>query len=263
MTAVWLDGRGIEHRTGLPAVKDVGAVVRAIPGKEKVLFSVARSADGGAEFKHLTIIAHMHQHLVYKAKINLEENFMSGGTIPTGQLPSGVLQLTVFTADMTPVAERVVFVNNHDYLFKAEMGFAAKNLARRGKNSLAIEVPDTLRSNMSVSVTDATADGELPGEDNIVSRLLLTGEVHGSVYRPYYYFASDADSLSGQLDLVMLTHGWRRFKWEALAQGKLPVIKNHDQDYLSMIVDVLGVDPYKIAKEESINVILRKQDSST
>jgi hypothetical protein len=263
MTAVWLDERGIEHRTGLPAVKDVGAVVRAVSGKEKVLFSVARSADGGAEFKHLTIIAHMHQHLVYKAKINLEENFMSGGTIPVGQLPSGVLQLTLFTADMVPVAERAVFVNNHDYQFKPEIGFGQKNLARRGKNSLVIEVPDTLRSNMSLSVTDATADGELPGEENIVSRLLLTGELHGTVYHPYYYFDGTADSLASQLDLVMLTHGWRRFKWEALAQGKLPVIKNHDQNYLSMLVDVLGVDPFKIAKEESINVILRKQDSST
>jgi hypothetical protein len=263
MTAVWLDGQGIEHRTGLPAVKDIGVVVRAVPGKEKVLFSVARSSDGGPELKHLTIIAHMHQHMVYKAKINLEENFMSGGTIPTGQLPSGVLELTVFTGEMTPVAERVVFVNNHDYLFKPEMGFAARNLAKRGKNSIVIEAPDTLRSNMSVAVTDATADGELPGEDNIVSRLLLTGELHGSVYHPYYYFASDADSLTGQLDLVMLTHGWRRFKWEALTLGKLPVIKNADQNYLSMLVDVLGVDPYKIAKEESINVILRKQDSST
>jgi hypothetical protein len=263
MTAVWLDERGIEHRTGLPAVKDIGAVVRAIPGKEKVLFSVARSADGGPEYKHLTIIAHMHQHMVYKAKINLDENFMSGGTIPTGQLPSGVLQLTLFTADMMPVAERVVFVNNHDYKFHTDMGFASKNLARRGKNSLVIEVPDTLRSNMSIAVTDATADGELPGEDNIISRLLLTGELHGTVYHPYYYFASDADSLAGQLDLVMLTHGWRRFKWEALAQGKVPVIKNHDQNYLSLLVDVLGVDQFKIAKEESINVILRKQDSST
>jgi len=83
------------------------------------------------------------------------------------------------------------------------------------------------------------------------------------VYHPYYYFAGDGDSLTSQLDLVMLTHGWRRFKWEALAQGKLPVVKNVDQNYLSMLVDVLGVDPYKIAKEESINVILRKQDSST
>jgi len=263
LTAVWKDDKGIEHRTGLPAVRSIGVVLRALPGNQKVLFSVARSAEGGPEQKHLTIIAHMHQHLVYKAKVNLEENFMSGGTIPTGQLPSGVLQLTIFNENLLPVSERVIFVNNHEYLFKPEMALQLKSVIRRGKNSLMISVPDTLRSNLSLSVTDATADGMFPSEDNIVSRLLLTGELKGKVHNPYYYFSSTGDSLVSQLDLVMLTHGWRRFKWESLVRGQVPVIKNPEQDYLSMRVEVLGVDPYKIAKDESINVIMSKKDSST
>ena len=263
LTAVWLDEKGVEHRTGLPRVRPAGVVIRAIPGNQKVLFSIARSAEGGPDMKHLIIIGHMHQHLVYKAKINLEENFMSGGTIPTGQLPTGVLQLTVFTADYLPVAERIIFINNHDYLFRPEMAMQQKSLVHRGKNNLTVSVPDTMRSNFSVSVTDATADGVFPNEDNIVSRLLLTGELKGTVHDPYYYFSGVADSLSAQLDLVMLTHGWRRFKWESLARGQVPVIKNPEQDYLSMRVEVLGVDPYKIAKEESLNVIMRKKDSST
>jgi len=263
LTAVWKDANGIEHRTGLPEVKQIGVVLRAIPSHQKVLFSVARSVDGGPEFKHLTIIASMHQHLVYKARINLDENFMSGGTIPTGQLPSGVLLMTVFSSGMTPVSERVVFVNNHEYLFKPEIEVAAKSVVRRGKNSLIIDVPDTLKANLSLSITDATADGEFPGDDNIVSRLLLTGEIKGYVHDPYYYFSGTADSLASQLDLVMMTHGWRRIKWEALARGQKPVIKNPEQDYLSIKADVLGIDPYKIAKDEFMNVILSKKDSST
>jgi hypothetical protein len=263
LTAVWKDDMGVEHRTGLPAVKTTGAVVRAIPGNQKVLFSVARAAEGGPEFKHLTIIAHMHQHLVYKAKINLEENFMSGGTIPTGQLPSGILQLTVFTTDMVPVAERVVFINNHEFLFTPQLSVTVKGVNRRGKNTLAIDVPDTLKSNLSLAVTDATADGEFPGDDNIVSRLLLTGDLRGYIHNPAYYFSGTADSLATHLDLVMLTHGWRRLKWDALARGQVPVIKNPEQEYLSMKVEVLGVDAGKIARDESMNVILSRKDSST
>ena len=179
LTAVWKDEQGIEHRTGLPSAKATGVVLRAITGNQKVLFSVARSSDGGPELKHLTIIAHMHQHLVYKARINLDENYMSGGTIPTGQLPSGVLVLTLFNANMIPVAERVVFVNNHEYLFNPEISVQIKGVTKRGKNSLVIDVPDTLKANMSLAVTDVTADGEFPDDDNIVSRLLLTGEIRG------------------------------------------------------------------------------------
>ena len=263
LTAVWLDEKGIEHHTGLPAVKQIGVVLRAIPGHQKVLFSVARSAEGGPDLKQLIVIASMHQHLVYKARINLADNFMSGGTIPTGQLPSGVLVMTVFTSQMMPVSERVVFVNNNEYRFKPEIEVGLKSVTRRGKNSLTIDVPDTLKSNLSIAVTDATADGEFPDDDNIVSRLLLTGEVKGYVHDPFYYFSGFNDSLTEQLDLVMLTHGWRRIKWEALGRGQLPVIKNPEQDYLAIRAEVLGIDPYKIAHDESINVILSKKDSST
>jgi hypothetical protein len=263
LTAVWQDEKGIEHRTGLPKARPTGVVVRAIPAKEKVLFSVARSPEGGPEYQHLVIVGHMHQHLVYKAKINLQDNFMSGGAIPTAQLPSGILELTVFTSDFLPLAERAVFVNNHEYLFGPEIGTTLKGVTRRGKNSLVIDVPDTLKSNLSLAVTDATADGEFPDDDNIVSRLLLTGDVRGYVHDPYYYFSGKADSLASQLDLVMMTHGWRRFKWDVLVRGQVPVIRNPEQDYLSMKVDVLGVDPYKIAKDESLNVIMSRKDSST
>jgi hypothetical protein len=41
------------------------------------------------------------------------------------------------------------------------------------------------------------------------------------------------------------------------------LIKNPEQNFLSLKVDVLGVDAYKIAQDESMNVILRKKDSST
>jgi hypothetical protein len=261
--AVWKDEQAIEHRTSLPAIRPTGAVLRAIAGNEKVLFSVARSTDGGPEYKHLTIIAHMHQHLIYKAKINLEDNFMSGGTIPTGQLPTGVLQLTIFSSADQPLAERVVFVNNHEFEFSPNLVILSKSTGKRGKNNFQIEVPDTLRSNFSLAVTDAEADGEMPWDDNIVSRLLLTGDVKGYVHNPYYYFSNQSDSLANQLDLVMLTHGWRRFKWDQLARGKLPVIKTPEQNYLSMKVEVLGVDPSHISKDEFLNVILSKKDSST
>jgi hypothetical protein len=263
LVAVWKDEMGIEHRTPLPGTRMTGAVLRAISGNQKVLFSVARSAEGGPGYKHLTIIAHMHQHLVYKAKVNLEDNFMSGGTIPTGQLPTGVLQITVFNEMDLPVAERVVFVNNHEYEFEPEMAILEKSVNKRGKNNLQIEVPDTLRTNFSLAITDATADGEFPHDDNIISRLLLTGELKGDVHNPYYYFSNKSDSVAGHLDLVMMTHGWRRFKWDLLTNGKLPVIKTPEQNYLSLKVEVLGVDPYKINKDESLNVILSRKDSST
>ncbi|HTQ27635.1 MAG TPA: hypothetical protein VMI35_05885 [Puia sp.] len=260
--AVWKDDQGIEHQTAFPKVRPSGVVLHVINTSKKVFFSVARSSDSIPEYNRLVIIAHMNQQLVYKAMINLTESFMSGGSIPVDKLPSGVLQLTVLNTNNRPMAERVVFVNNHDYSFSPDVGLSQKNVGKKGENMIDIDLPDTLSANLSLAVTDFVADGKQPYDDNIVSRLLLTGEVRGYVHDPYYYFSNNSDSTMQHLDLVMLTHGWRRFKWEQLAAGKVPVIKYPVENYLALKVDVFGVDPTRISRDENIYVILKKKDSS-
>ncbi|HZK64347.1 MAG TPA: hypothetical protein VFC34_09390 [Puia sp.] len=260
--ASWKDEKGTEHRTELPAVKTSGVVLRAMNYNHRLVFSVARQPDNQT-YEKLVVIGHMNQQLVYKAIVNLKDNFMSGGNIPTAQLPSGILQITVFDMNNTPLAERVVFVNNQNYGFQARITMQAKSVQRRGRNVLEIDVPDSLKCNMSLAVTDAEVDGVRDNDDNIISRLLLTGDIHGYVKSPYYYFTNNSDSLAQQLDLVMLTHGWRHFRWDLVREGKTPVIKYPIQDYLSINADVLGVDYNRIAMDENLNVILQNKDSST
>jgi hypothetical protein len=260
--ATWKDDKGLEHRTELPAVKTSGVVLRLLNSNRKLVFSVARPPENPA-YEKLIIIAHMNQQMIYKAIVNLKENFMSGGNIPVSQLPTGILQVTVFDMNEMPLAERIVFVNNHNYRFEPKLTIQTKSTQVRGRNVVEIQVPDTLRSNMSLSVTDAEVDGIKSGDDNIISRLLLTGDIHGYVKDPYYYFKDNSDTLARQLDLVMLTNGWRRFHWDQLRYGKTPVIKYPIQNYLSLNAEVLGVDVSRIAQDENLNLILQNKDSSS
>jgi hypothetical protein len=259
--ATWQDNKGTEHRTDLPPVKSAGIVLRVLSGGHKLIFSVARQPDSEI-YPKLTVIAHMNQQMIYKAIVNLKDNFMSGGNIPITQLPTGVLQVTVFDMNQTPLAERVVFVNNDNYRFDPKITMTSKGVQKRGRNVLEIEVPDSMNCNMSLAVTDEEVDGKKNVDDNIISRLLLTGDIHGYVKDPYYYFQNNSDSLAAQLDLVMLTHGWRRFRWDLLTRGKTPVIKYPIEDYLSLNAEVLGVDVTHIAPDENLNVILQNKDSS-
>lgn len=258
----WKDGKGLEHRTDLPAVKTSGVVLRVMNSHQKLVFSVARQPDNTA-YEKLIVMAHMNQQMVYKAIVNLKENFMSGGNIPTTQLPTGILTITVFDINDMPMAERVVFVNNYDYRFNPKINIKSGSVLKRGRNEIEIEVPDTLKTNMSLAVTDAEVDGVKNEGDNIITRLLLTGDIHGYVKDPYYYFKNNSDTLAEQLDLVMLTNGWRRFRWDQLRFGKTPVIKYPLHDYLSLDAEVLGVDVNRIAPNENLNMILQNKDSST
>ena len=193
--ASWKDAAGLEHRTDLPAVKSSGVVLRVLNSNQKLVFSVARQPDNTA-YEKLVVMAHMNQQMIYKAIVNLKENFMSGGNIPTTQLPTGILTITVFDINDMPLAERVVFVNNHNYRFDPEVNFTSKSTLKRGRNVLQIEVPDTLKTNMSLAVTDAEVDGVRGDDDNIISRLLLTGDIRGYVKNPYYYFKNNSDTLA-------------------------------------------------------------------
>lgn len=263
LTATWKDDLGIEHQTAFPTVKSNGVSLRALPARNKVFFSVSRPANNGNDYPRVIVIANMNQQMVYRAVVNLSENSMSGGSIPTDQFPSGVLQITVFNSDYLPLAERVVFINNNEFEFQSLISVSTKSLQKHARNVIVIDIPDTLKSNLSMSITDEEVDGKKPNDDNIISRLLLTGDIKGYVHDPYYYFSNQSDSTAGHLDLVMLTHGWRRFKWDQLARLKTPVIKYSDKDYLSLQAQVLGIDPTRIAPDESLNVLLRKKDSST
>jgi len=261
-TAVWKDEQGKEYKTALPAVKSSGIALEVKLAEGKRAFVVKRNTTASANFQQLTIVATMDQHLVYMATVNLTESIAVGGAIPVTQLPTGILQITVFDANWIAVAERITFINNDEYHLEPEVGFAALGTGKRGKNVLVINVPDTITSNLSVAVTDEGIG--IDSSDNIVSRLLLTGDIKGNVYKPSYYFQNNSDSLQQLLDLVMLTNGWRRIKWDDVVAGKMPNIKyQNDTGYLSLAGKVFGASAGDMRQSSMLFLILdRKKDST-
>lgn len=261
-TAVWTDENKQSHTTPIPVTRAVAATIQVQPLRNKVLFVIKRSPNAPDNFKTLNAIAHINQHEIYKSRVNLSVKTSGVGEIPTAELPSGILQITLFDADWVPVAERVVFVNNNDYEFFPDVRVLEKSTKPRGKNKIDVYVSDTTLSNMSMAVTDA---GLLTDNSNtIISQLLLAGDIKGYLHNPAYYFSSDVDSVRQHLDLVMLTHGWRRFNWVDIAKAKPPIMTNaKDTDYLQIKGSVFGFNKASGAQlPPYINLILQAKDSS-
>jgi hypothetical protein len=254
--AIWKEVDGRMHRSALPAIQEQGTTIRVTPGENQLQFQITRSQQ-----RNLLLIAHMNQALVYRARISATDKRSVSGAVPTAQLPSGILTLTVFDDEERPVAERVVFVNNHEYLFDAKVSVGKQSLAKRGLNEIQLGSMDTLQGDFSISVTDAVSDGVMTGADNIVSRLLLSADIRGRVYQPYAYFADQSDSTQALLDLVMLTHGWRRFNWELLRSAHLPEVRFTDGNYIGLTVNLDGIKAKKIKADETMNAVLQFRDS--
>lgn len=262
-SAKWKDAAGKEQTTTIPAAKESGVVMHLIANQDSTLFILKKGSADSGQAKKMLLIAHMNQQIMYEATINFSAaNSVVKGGIATSQLGSGILQVTLFDAEQRPLQERIVFVNNNDYLFDAYLNTADKKLTKRGKNILQIEVPDTMSANLSISVTDAAVNVPDENEDNIYSHFLLSSELRGYIHNAGYYFSSYADSVRRQLDLVMLTNGWRRFKWDDLAQGKLPNIKYLPENYISMKGTISGIDASRLPVGTQLNMFVQLKDST-
>lgn len=260
-TAYWQDEKGTEHTTALPPVKSSGVSLQVAISGTKRNFLVAVSPQAISKFKSVHIVGTEYHQPVF----NITKEFSNGitqGVIPTEALPTGILTITVFDENWIPLAERITYVNNGESEFQPTMTVKHWGLNKRAKNEIEIEVPDSLSAQLSISVTDAAIGTDTT--DNIISHLLLTGELKGKVYDPAYYFTNTSDSLMQQLDLVMLTHGWRRFNWQKLVAGEFPEIKySRDTSYLSVSGKIYGATPIQLELAKQIVLMVNKKNSGT
>ncbi|MGJ7029937.1 hypothetical protein [Niabella hirudinis] len=179
------------------------------------------------------MVGQMQHHIVFKHPLNGSPGNPVRGIIPTATLPSGVLQVTVFNIDGMPLAERLTFINNKEYILPATFSTDTLNNGARKKNHFSISLPDSITGNFSVSVTDADYEAGSCRPQNIYSSFLLTSDIPGYVHQPSYYFSSDA-SAADDVELVMLTNGWRRFKWTDVAAHTLPAPRHKDPGFISL-----------------------------
>lgn len=179
------------------------------------------------------MVGQMQHQIVFKQPLNPATGNRISGIIQTGNLPSGVLQVTFFNKDGMPLAERLTFVNNKEYILPATFRTDTLNNAPRKKNHFSITLPDSVTGNFSVSVTDADYESGGYRPQNIYSTFLLTSDIPGYVHAPRYYFSNDPGAAEAA-ELLMLTNGWRRFRWTDVAANTLPEPQHKDPGFISL-----------------------------
>jgi hypothetical protein len=212
-------------------------------------------------YKQLKLLVHQNQHLLYSVDFKSGEPLQQKIGLNIDTFPTGIVQFSLFTSDWLPISERILFVNNHLPEFDAKISITSIDLSKRGKNTIEMEVRDSVPANMSISITDATF--VLPEQQSIFSDFLLSSEIRGKVNNPAYYFSSDADSVADHLDLVMLTNGWRKFDWNKLRTGIIPQLKYpREIDYMKLTGNVSVTSKTKLPKDLLLNIAMQGKDSS-
>lgn len=210
----------------LPPASANGLAIQVNNKKDAIQYSY--TSAGGLNFTPSYIIGQMQHQVLFKQQAgNLS------GSIPVSTFPSGILQITFFNKDGMPLAERLVFVDNKEYIVNAVLNPKQVNTKARGKNLYSIDFKEPVSGNFSMSVTDDDYNEPGPRKENIISSLLLTSDIPGYVHNPAFYFSS-ATQAKEALDLVMLTNGWRRFNWKEIINNKPPAAAYTDPGYISL-----------------------------
>ncbi|WP_166727798.1 TonB-dependent receptor plug domain-containing protein [Mucilaginibacter gilvus] len=141
-------------------------------------------------------------------------------------LRSGITQITLLSAKGEPLCERLIFINKDD---KLDLSISTNKKEYKQREKVGVDFHaegldfDAAPAHFSVAVIDkgkVQTDGDK--EENILTYLLLTSCLKGNIEDPGYYFNNTDNKKRAELDLVMLTHGYRRFTWKALINNEVP-----------------------------------------
>ena len=212
---------GSKQEVKLPAAKETGIYLQASQTVNTIQLKLA-FAGPEQKFANCVLAASQNsgQVVTYPLQLIKGTNVFE---LKKEVFTTGIVRLTVFDHDGVPQAERVLFVNNHD-LQAPILRTDTLSVAARDRNSFSVMVKDKagvpVKGNFSIAVTDADAFDESVPSQNIFSALLVSPELQGDIHDAGYYFKNQDDTLSRQLDLVMLTNGWRHFEWKKILNNE-------------------------------------------
>ena len=253
--------KGAVEKYSLPKQTREGVVftVTSLPGRKE--FKIV-SAGNNDNFKPAYLIGQIQNHVIIKQSLVSDKKEITG-SINTADFYSGILHLTVFNKDDMPLAERITFIDNKEYILDATLKSDTINTDKRKRNHFTIALQDTVVGNFSVSVTDADYASAGNRPVNIYSWFLMNSDIRGKVHNPGYYFNTAGDSVKNALELVMMTNGWTRFNWRELAQNKARQIVYQDPAYIKLRGNINIEGTKKPLANKEMIVFFSPFDSST
>ena len=182
--------------------------------------------------------------------------------IPVSYVPEGIFTMTVYDENLKAYCERLAFVNYPDPL-QLDITTDRETYGRRNKVTVQIKVSDRYSfpktGNFSMAVIGSGLD-ETENRNNFYSDYFLQSEIRGMIENPASYFdQKDSESLE-KLDLLLLTHGWRKYTWDDMMSMQKPEIVYPVEKGFSLT----GKVEMGKLREEQVNVtaLLRMDDGS-
>ena len=140
------------------------------------------------------------------------------------KLGNGISHFTIFNEERQPVCERLFFKKP---IQRLELTATADRPEYEPRKKVYIKIfaagqdgkPAPADMSMAVYRIDSLTG---PDEMDISNYLWLSSDLAGGVESPAWYFTNQTAEAAEAVDNLMLTQGWRRFRWEDILRHKDP-----------------------------------------
>lgn len=217
------NGQFVKYPMPTVLTEGLALMVDNLSNKENVRVIVRHNKPANIQGE-LAIVAHTRGDVAYAVKAPLTKKTWLF-SIPRASLSDGISHITLFDEKGKPAAERLVFVNK---TLPIDLQISTDKALYRPREKVALELTakdvegKPVQGSFSLAVTDVgqVLDKEID-RPNIRSYLLLTSDLKGNIEQQASYFDSKNKNATSQLDVLMMTQGWRRFTWKEVLKDSL------------------------------------------
>lgn len=220
---------GITKTIALPQAKKSGitlAVLTTTATNIMVQINANQDYYNANRDKNFYLVARSKGIIAFAAQAALNTPNI-GAAIPKSKFADGIIQITVFDTKGEPLAERLFFIK-HSNVTSLNLSSDKKVYGIRQPvkmNVLAKTRNNPVQGNFSISVyNESKVPSNEDDETSILSSFLISSELQGFIEKPNYYFHQINDKKIADLDLLMLTQGYRKFSYKEILAGKEPVV---------------------------------------
>jgi hypothetical protein len=206
---------GNKYIFNLPVTEPKGYILNFNADSSEILIK-----NNQSKFKSRNYLLVSVRGVVYAAIETKLENKTLPIQLPLKMYPKGIVQITLFDSLFRPLAERLIFNNRVDKKMLIHVETDKKDYGQRERVNLTINVTDAagnpVVSSLSMAVVDVAKSDSIISSADIESYLYLTSELKGEIDYKLLNLADTTLAGKRNIDLVMMTQGWRNFLWNSI-----------------------------------------------
>lgn len=216
--ALFANGKEVSSVLPDALAKGISMHVSTDSSQVKATISINEPMLGELQGKELSIDLRHGGNSFYAGNIKVDKSRILV-SVPLKDLPQGVTAITLNDNQGRPHCERLIYVPGA--VINLSVTSDKTSYKPKERVNLTVKASDQSGKPVQAYLSLAAVDAIVPANgSSITSYLLLESEIKGKIQDPDRYFDTKNAGRLKQLDLLLMTQGWRDYLWKRLAESK-------------------------------------------